>query len=374
MWRSISRFARSLHGWRFTFVVSRTATLGVLALALTTFLAANLQALLWSSSDWLVSTVLPGTIVELTNRERPSGAPMLTRSSVLDQAATRKAEHMAEHGYFSHFAPDGTSPWYFFREAGYQYQHAGENLAVFFNDSQAVVAAWMNSPTHRENIVNESFTQIGVGTARGTYQGHDTVFVVQLFGTPATAAGVADEGSPREGVAVAAAPTPAATAPAGAQSATPVPPEGGAEPPAETAPQAAGARDPEPASAQAAQLAALPPPPELDRAPRLVSAPRSTPPELTAAPPPLSAQTVTMPAAADPLPGPFARAATQPSHVLSVVYGTIAFFLLGALVLAGVVALRERRYYPALIQASLGLLLIGLWYVHTTLVAGALVL
>jgi hypothetical protein len=155
-------------------------------LAILTFVGANLHALLWQSSDWLVSTILPAVVVELTNEEREDNeASPLRRNATLDKAATLKAQHMAENEYFSHFSPDGVSPWYWFREAGYLYAHAGENLAVHFTDSTEVVEAWMDSPTHRANIVNDIYTEIGVGTAKGTFDGYDTVYVVQLFGTPA---------------------------------------------------------------------------------------------------------------------------------------------------------------------------------------------
>jgi hypothetical protein len=92
---------------------------------------------------------------------------------------------MAARQYFAHYSPDGTSPWYWFDEVGYVYAHAGENLAVHFSDSGEMVEAWMKSPTHRANIINQQYTEIGIGTARGRYEGFDTVFVVQLFGTPA---------------------------------------------------------------------------------------------------------------------------------------------------------------------------------------------
>jgi len=167
-------------------LLQRSALLGMAGLLLVSFLAANVQALLWQSSGWLVSTILPAIVVELTNEERATvAARPLQRNSVLDEAATRKAEHMAQEGYFAHYSPEGVSPWYWFDTVDYTYAHAGENLAIHFTDSGEVVEAWMNSPTHRANIVNNNFTEIGVGTARGTYQGYDTVFVVQLFGTPA---------------------------------------------------------------------------------------------------------------------------------------------------------------------------------------------
>jgi len=155
-------------------------------LVLLTFIGANLQALLWQSSEWLVSTVLPSVVVQLTNEERASNSELpLRRNVTLDNAAKLKAEHMAKNEYFSHFSPKGISPWHWFDEAGYVYAHAGENLAIHFTDSSEVVEAWMNSPTHRQNIVNGMYAEIGVGTAKGKFDGYDTVYVVQLFGTPA---------------------------------------------------------------------------------------------------------------------------------------------------------------------------------------------
>jgi hypothetical protein len=155
-------------------------------LVLVTFIGANLHAVLWQSSDWLVSTVLPAVVVNLTNQERAdSAAAPLQRSATLDYAASLKAQHMADNEYFSHFSPSGVSPWYWFNQADYVFAHAGENLAIHFTDSSEVVEAWMKSPAHRENIVNGVYTEIGVGTAKGTFEGYDTVYVVQLFGTPA---------------------------------------------------------------------------------------------------------------------------------------------------------------------------------------------
>ncbi|MCB9810228.1 hypothetical protein H6781_01350 [Candidatus Nomurabacteria bacterium] len=155
-------------------------------LVLITFVGANLQAILWQSSEWLVSTVLPAVVVDMTNQERSGVSEQpLVRSETLDKAAKLKAQHMAKNQYFSHFSPDGVSPWHWFDEAGYVYAHAGENLAIHFTDSSEVVEAWMDSPTHRANIVSGKYTEIGVGTAKGKFDGYDTVYVVQLFGTPA---------------------------------------------------------------------------------------------------------------------------------------------------------------------------------------------
>jgi uncharacterized protein YkwD len=163
--------------------LQKTALSLMAILTLVTFVGANLQAILWQSSDWLVSTVLPATVINLTNQERSElNATPLQRNATLDAAATLKAKDMAQNEYFSHFSPAGVSPWYWFDQAGYVYAHAGENLAIHFTDSTEVVEAWMKSPMHRENIVNGKYTEIGVGTAKGTYEGYDTVYVVQLFG------------------------------------------------------------------------------------------------------------------------------------------------------------------------------------------------
>lgn len=158
-------------------------------LVVLTFLTVNVQSFVLVRSDWFLSSILPAAIVALTNDSREDGALRnLSRNPVLDEAARRKAEHMASEGYFAHESPDGITPWHWFREAGYSYSYAGENLAVLFSDSSDVVDAWMDSPGHRANIMSERYTDIGIGLAEGTYKGKNTVFVVQLFGAPLTQA------------------------------------------------------------------------------------------------------------------------------------------------------------------------------------------
>ena len=170
-------------------ILQKAAMTAMLGLVLLSFTMANLQALIWVNVDWLVSAVLPAVVINETNDERADEALVsLVRNTSLDRAAQLKAEHMAELGYFAHYAPDGTSPWHWFRISNYSFVHAGENLAVHFNDSRQVVRAWMDSPTHRANIMNGNFTEIGIGVAEGEFEGHETLFVVQMFGTPAAVA------------------------------------------------------------------------------------------------------------------------------------------------------------------------------------------
>lgn len=132
-----------------------------------------------------LASVLPGVLTSLTNEERAQNdASPLVENDLLDQAAEMKANDMATHGYFAHTSPDGKTPWYWFNQVGYNYMYAGENLAVNFFESEDVARAWMNSPTHRANIVKKDFTEMGIGVATGVYEGRSTVFVAQLFGTP----------------------------------------------------------------------------------------------------------------------------------------------------------------------------------------------
>ena len=133
-----------------------------------------------------LASVISAVLVDLTNGDRASNSiGGLTVNPVLTAAAQAKADDMAAKGYFAHVSPEGKNSWVWFQEAGYKFSYAGENLAVDFSDSADVERAWMNSPTHRANVLNEHFTEIGIAVARGTYQGRSTTFVAQMFGTPA---------------------------------------------------------------------------------------------------------------------------------------------------------------------------------------------
>jgi uncharacterized protein YkwD len=70
---------------------------------------------------------------------------------------------MADNFYFSHTSPTYGSPFQMIRAFGLTYRTAGENIAYGYPTPQAVVNSWMNSEGHRKNILNPSFTQIGVG-------------------------------------------------------------------------------------------------------------------------------------------------------------------------------------------------------------------
>ncbi|MEX2028945.1 MAG: CAP domain-containing protein, partial [Candidatus Paceibacterota bacterium] len=127
-----------------------------------------------------MAAVLPAVLSILTNEERQAqNLQTLTVNPILNQAAEMKANDMVTYGYFAHVSPDGKTPWYWLEQVGYQYQYAGENLAVDFSDSKDVTNAWMASPSHRENIVKGNYTEMGTGVAYGVFQGRTTIFVAQ---------------------------------------------------------------------------------------------------------------------------------------------------------------------------------------------------
>lgn len=112
------------------------------------------------------------------------GLPSLAANASLTRAAQAKAESMIAGNYWSHTAPDGTAPWYYFQKVGYQYGRAGENLAYGFSTSDQVVTAWMNSPEHRDNVLGD-YTEVGFGFANGDhYQNGKNTVIVAFYGLP----------------------------------------------------------------------------------------------------------------------------------------------------------------------------------------------
>lgn len=361
-------------------LLQRMALGGMFVLTLLTFVGANFHAYLWKSSDWLVSTVLPAVVVSLTNAERSDIAEApLRRSATLDAAAKMKAEHMAKNEYFSHYAPDGTSPWFWFDRAGYVYAHAGENLAIHFSDSSEVVDAWMNSPTHRANIVGSQYTEIGVGTAKGQYEGYDTVYVVQLFGTPAKPVAVAPKPAPKPAPVVAqvVAEAPAPTA---------VPPTPISEPEKVENTDVLSATDPAPVTPSTTT-------------PETVATTSTSTPVLSTTGSQAKESVPATPVARKELPtllestiatssglialleqatttdkAPVAGVITKPSTLLQIIYTLFGFIVIGLLVGAAIMEVKRDRYVQ--VAYSLGLLVVmgGLWYIHSLLTVGAVII
>jgi len=123
-------------------------------------------------------------VIGLVNKERSErGLNTLVSNQRLQVAAQWKANDMIEKDYWEHFH-NGKSPWVWMKEAGYEYIDAGENLAIDFSELEPMHQAWMNSPTHRDNIINSKYKEVGIGIASGDFEGHQTIVVVQMFGNP----------------------------------------------------------------------------------------------------------------------------------------------------------------------------------------------
>lgn len=165
---------------------TRILILAIILIEGITFLAPTLTKI--NSTGNLGAVVLPGVLADLTNEERrEQNIPALKVNATLTRAAEMKASDMAAKSYFAHTSPEGKTPWYWIKTAGYDYSYAGENLAINFTDSKDVTDAWMNSPTHKANIIKGKYTELGTGVATGIYEGRETVFVAQVYASPAPA-------------------------------------------------------------------------------------------------------------------------------------------------------------------------------------------
>lgn len=141
-------------------------------------------------SNIFFADITKSNLVNMLNQTRQSlGFGVLIENSQLNQAAQLKAEDMIKNGYFSHVSPMGITPWHWFYEAGYSYEYAGENLAIGFYDSNEVFNAWMNSSSHKENMINSMYSEVGTAVLEG-FGENNAIVVVQLFGTQKTKASV----------------------------------------------------------------------------------------------------------------------------------------------------------------------------------------
>lgn len=111
-------------------------------------------------------TFLPENLLALTNTKRiEAGVRPLKLNDKLNESARLKAEDMYAKVYWSHDAPDGTETWVFFDKVRYDnYTKIGENLAFGYYTGDAMVAGWMKSPSHKENLLSTEYTEVGFDT------------------------------------------------------------------------------------------------------------------------------------------------------------------------------------------------------------------
>ena len=129
---------------------------------------------------------IEGTISWTNNHRAQESIGTLEQNEKLNASAKAKLDDMFENQYFEHESPSGRSVDDLVTEQGYEYRTVGENLALGnFENDRILVQAWMDSPGHRANILNENFTEIGVAVGRGVFEGKTTWLAVQHFAKPA---------------------------------------------------------------------------------------------------------------------------------------------------------------------------------------------
>jgi uncharacterized protein YkwD len=322
----------------------RIEVAGLVALAIVVlFLASIAQSHLLMNGSPQSAAVIASSLVDLANGDRAqNGLPPLTINSQLQEAAQLKANDMVANGYFAHTSPSGKDPWYWFQQAGYDFSYAGENLAVYFSDSDSVNTAWMNSPEHRANLLDVNYTQIGIATADGLYQGVETTFVVEEFGSPAAVAVASEAPTPVESAATSPVPTaPVATAPA-----TP-----------KVAPEVEGASVAPPVVKVVAQD------------PDAIAVKN-----VNATPVPAPAGNDSTPASSNSLWTLILRFVTSPESDLTIVYEAIGAIIVLALFLEIGVELRRQHPHRIVIGLSLIMLILILGYADHTFIASTVLI
>jgi len=129
-----------------------------------------------------------GIISETNLQRQNNGLVSFTENAQLDAVALAKANNMFKNQYFEHTSPSGVDPGQLVLSHGYKYIVAGENLILGnFASEKELVQAWMDSPGHRANILNNRYSEIGVAVVKGIYKGESVWMGVQEFGLPLSA-------------------------------------------------------------------------------------------------------------------------------------------------------------------------------------------
>jgi uncharacterized protein YkwD len=138
-----------------------------------------------SVKSYATNTTNEGLLAASNKQRAEQGLQLLTMNETLDNAAKSKANDMAKGNYWSHVSPDGRQPWDFI-SSKYSYNRAAENLAYGFGTSNSTVSGWMNSPSHRANVLDSSLREVGFGIVNAVnYQGKGPeTIVVAMYAEP----------------------------------------------------------------------------------------------------------------------------------------------------------------------------------------------
>ncbi len=127
-----------------------------------------LSLLLLVATPALASDITRASVVAAMNEYRAEHhLPPLREDLRLDAAAADRMRDMEDQGYWAHESPDGRSPFTWLAPNGYDFHYAGENLATGFETTELLVAGWMESPGHRDNILSPHFEDCGIAIIDG---------------------------------------------------------------------------------------------------------------------------------------------------------------------------------------------------------------
>ena len=131
-----------------------------------------------------LAVIISSNMISLVNESREeAGLEPLVENALLNQFAQAKGEDMISRDYFAHDTPEGKRPWQWIDRFEYDYVYAGENLAMDFTEAELVHEAFMKSPFHRKNILNSKYKEVGTAVLHGELGGHETILLVEFFGT-----------------------------------------------------------------------------------------------------------------------------------------------------------------------------------------------
>ena len=171
--------SQEIYFGNFDIIELRTAkTLSILALLVFCVFAQP-----WKSAG--EGNLTSETVVTVLNQDREHyGLSPLSTNAKLELAAQAKARHILSNDYFAHISPNGVQPWDFLKAAGIRYEFAGENLAINYTNPYDLEEDFLDSDSHRENLLSPIFSDIGVAVVSGTFQGKPAIITVQMFAKP----------------------------------------------------------------------------------------------------------------------------------------------------------------------------------------------
>ncbi len=166
--------------------ILKTKSLSVILVA-TVLLKLSLVAYLYFifPNPGKADSAMVARVLELLNKDRQAASlEALQLNPILSSSALAKANDIVAKDYFAHISPDGKKPWDWIDRGQYAYAIVGENLAMNFTTALSVHKALMNSPSHKHNIMNDKYSDIGLAMVSGEIEGKKTNVLVQIFSRP----------------------------------------------------------------------------------------------------------------------------------------------------------------------------------------------